>query len=110
MVATVKTSEASSGADRRLRVGVLGAGVMGSNHARVFMGLPDVELVGIADPLDAHRQRSIDLIGCRTFADTDALRRATVAAALCCTGRGAQPSIPTAGQTDEALLRDRRLA
>jgi predicted dehydrogenase len=73
MVATVKTSEASSGADRRLRVGVLGAGVMGSNHARVFMGLPDVELVGIADPLDAHRQRAIDLIGCRTFADTDAL-------------------------------------
>jgi hypothetical protein len=46
---------------------------MGSNHARVFMGLPDVTLVGIADPLDAHRQRAIDLIGCRTFADTEAL-------------------------------------
>jgi UDP-N-acetylglucosamine 3-dehydrogenase len=73
MVATVKTSEASGRADRRLRVGVLGAGVMGSNHARVFMGLPDVTLVGIADPLDAHRQRAIDLIGCRTFADTEAL-------------------------------------
>ena len=34
-----------------LRVGVIGAGVMGSNHARVLAGLPDVTLVGIVDPL-----------------------------------------------------------
>src|SRR5262245_5991168 len=52
---------------KNLRVGVIGAGVMGSNHARVFGGLPGVTLVGIADPLDAHRNRATDLIGCRTF-------------------------------------------
>ena len=52
---------------KTLRVGVIGAGVMGSNHARVFGGLPDVTLVGIADPLEAHRQRATNLIGCRTF-------------------------------------------
>ncbi len=52
---------------KNLRVGVIGAGVMGSNHARVFGGLSDVTLVGIADPLDAHRARATDLIGCRTF-------------------------------------------
>jgi UDP-N-acetylglucosamine 3-dehydrogenase len=34
---------------KRLRVGVVGAGVMGKNHARVYSELPDVELVGIAD-------------------------------------------------------------
>jgi predicted dehydrogenase len=33
-----------------LRVGVVGVGVMGSNHARVFAGLADVELVAVADP------------------------------------------------------------
>jgi predicted dehydrogenase len=58
---------ASVATDKPLRVGVIGAGVMGSNHARVFGGLSDVTLVGIADPLDAHRQRATDLIGCPTF-------------------------------------------
>ena len=38
-------------AKRALRVGVIGAGVMGSNHARVLAGLPDVTLVGVVDPL-----------------------------------------------------------
>jgi predicted dehydrogenase len=33
-----------------LRVGVIGVGVMGSNHARVLAGLPGIELVGVADP------------------------------------------------------------
>jgi predicted dehydrogenase len=36
--------------DNVLRVGVVGVGVMGSNHARVLAGLPGVRLVGIADP------------------------------------------------------------
>ena len=36
------------------RVAVIGTGVMGRNHARVLHGLPDVELVGVADSdLDA---------------------------------------------------------
>ena len=33
-----------------LRVGVVGVGVMGSNHARVYADLPGVDLVGVADP------------------------------------------------------------
>ena len=37
-------------ADGPLRVGVVGVGVMGSNHARVFADLPGVTLVGVADP------------------------------------------------------------
>jgi predicted dehydrogenase len=37
------------------------------------MTLPNITLVGIADPLDAHRQRAIDLIGCRTFTDIESL-------------------------------------
>src|ERR1041385_5486400 len=55
-------------AERALRVGVIGAGIMRSNHARVFAGLPGVELVGIVDPLPAHRTRATEFIGCATFA------------------------------------------
>jgi len=58
---------------RALRVGVVGAGVMGSNHARVFAGLPDISLVGVVDPLPAHRARATELVNCRTFARLDEL-------------------------------------
>lgn len=38
-----------------LRVGVIGLGMMGRNHARVVHELPGVELVGVADPAgDVH--------------------------------------------------------
>src|SRR3979411_534220 len=56
-----------------LRLGVIGAGVMGSNHARVLAGLPDIRLVGVADPLPAHRTRATELTGCRTFTGLDEL-------------------------------------
>src|SRR5712671_4111950 len=88
-------------AERALRIGVVGAGVMGSNHARVLAGLPNITLVGVVDPLPAHRTRATDLTSCRTFArleeliaeDVDAV---TVAApthlhheiALACIARG----------------------
>ena len=35
---------------RLLRIGVVGVGVMGSNHARVLAGLSGVTLIGVADP------------------------------------------------------------
>src|ERR1700704_4429251 len=60
-------------AKRSLRVGVIGAGVMGTNHARVLAGLPDITLSGIVDPLPAHRTRATELTGCRTFTNLDEL-------------------------------------
>ncbi len=60
-------------AKRPLRVGVVGAGVMGTNHARVLAGLPDTSLVGVVDPLPAHRSRATDLTNCRTFTALDEL-------------------------------------
>jgi len=56
-----------------LRVGVIGAGVMGSNHARVLAGLPDITLVGVVDPLEAHRARVTELANCPTFDTLEAL-------------------------------------
>jgi UDP-N-acetylglucosamine 3-dehydrogenase len=64
---------AKAGIRRALRVGVIGAGVMGSNHARVLAGLPEVTLVGIVDPLAEHRTRAIALVGCRAFATLEEL-------------------------------------
>ena len=51
MVRAVKSGEAGP-----LRVGVIGVGIMGANHARVFAGLPDVTLVGVADPNSQQRE------------------------------------------------------
>jgi UDP-N-acetylglucosamine 3-dehydrogenase len=62
-----------SDAKQSLRIGVVGAGVMGSNHARVLAGMPDTTLVGIVDPLPAHRTRATELTGCRTFESFDEL-------------------------------------
>src|ERR1700743_3189166 len=64
---------AKAEAKRSLRVGVVGAGVMGSNHARVLAGLPETTLTGVADPLPAHRERATELAACRTFASLDEL-------------------------------------
>ena len=46
---------------------------MGSNHARVLAGLPDTTLVGVVDPLPAHRARATEMTGCHTFATLEAL-------------------------------------
>src|SRR5471032_1791037 len=55
--------------ERTLRVGVVGVGVMGSNHARVFAGLPGVELVGVADPDRKQADFVARTLGCVAVAD-----------------------------------------
>jgi UDP-N-acetylglucosamine 3-dehydrogenase len=58
-----------------LRIGVVGVGVMGSNHARVLAELPGVKLVGIADP-DAKRREFVSrTLGCAAFNDAEELMR-----------------------------------
>lgn len=59
MVQAVKDS-----ADKPLRVGVIGAGIMGANHARVFAGLPNIELAGVADPNPQQRDLVNRVLGC----------------------------------------------
>src|ERR1700674_4295826 len=109
-------SGVKAGAKRALRIGVIGAGVMGSNHARVLAGLPDITLVGVVDPLPAHRARATELTSCRTFATLDELiaegvDAVTVAApthlhreiALACIARGIHVLVekPIASSADE---------
>jgi predicted dehydrogenase len=64
---------ASDGAGSRLRVGVVGVGVMGSNHARVFADMPGVKLVGIADPDRKQRDFVSAAVGCAAFGSVEAL-------------------------------------
>jgi UDP-N-acetylglucosamine 3-dehydrogenase len=92
---------AKQGADRSLRVGVVGVGVMGSNHARVFADLPGVKLVGVADPDGKQREFVAGMLGCGAFEDVagllaDGIDAVTIAApthlhqelALACISRG----------------------
>ena len=52
-----------------LRLGVIGVGVMGFNHARVITDLPGVTCGGIADPDDSNRRFVAQALGCPAFAD-----------------------------------------
>jgi predicted dehydrogenase len=64
---------AVASAERPLRVGVVGVGVMGSNHARVFAGLPGTELVGVADPDRKQADFVARTLGCIAVSDVDEL-------------------------------------
>ena len=67
--------EAEKGGDGILRVGVVGVGVMGSNHARVLAELPGVKLVGVADPDRKRCEQVAGALGCASFPDAEALVR-----------------------------------
>ena len=56
--------------ERMLRMGVVGVGHLGRNHARILAGFPDVDLVGVVDT-DPARAESV-AIETDTRADTDA--------------------------------------
>lgn len=58
-----------------MKVGVVGVGVMGANHARVFSDMAGVQLVGVADPDIKQRELVARSLGCTAFADMDGLLR-----------------------------------
>ena len=58
-----------------LRIGVIGVGVMGSNHARVLAELPGVKLVGVADPDRKRCDQVARSLGCASFSDAGELMR-----------------------------------
>lgn len=53
----------------RVRIGVIGVGIMGYNHARVLSELPHVELVAVADPDRDQAMRVAKAVGCEAVAD-----------------------------------------
>jgi len=110
------TQAVNPGTGRALRIGVVGVGVMGSNHARVFAGLQGAELVGVADPDRRQADFVARTLGCTAVADTDDLLdlgvdAVTIAApthlhrdvALACIARGIHVLVekPIASTVDE---------
>ncbi|MCK4403267.1 MAG: Gfo/Idh/MocA family oxidoreductase [Dehalococcoidia bacterium] len=54
---------------KQLRVGVIGVGAMGRNHARIYSELSDIELIGVAD-INQNLATSIaQSYECKTYAD-----------------------------------------
>jgi predicted dehydrogenase len=60
-------------AARPLRIGVIGVGVMGSNHARVLAGLSGVVLAGVCDPDPERAGFVARTLGCPAVAGVDEL-------------------------------------
>jgi predicted dehydrogenase len=71
-------SEVVGVAAKPLKVGVVGVGVMGSNHARVLADIPGVHLVGIADPDRKQRDFVARTLSCGVFSDVNGLLHAGV--------------------------------
>jgi len=63
----------AGGAGSPLKLGVVGVGVMGSNHARVLADIAAVQLVGVVDPDRKQREFVARTLGCAAFSDLDAL-------------------------------------
>lgn len=110
------TQAAIPSGERPLRVGVVGVGVMGSNHARVFTGLPGAVLVGVADPDQKQAEFVARTLGCAAVATVNELidlkvDAITIAApthlhrdvALTCIARGVHVMVekPIASTVDE---------
>jgi UDP-N-acetylglucosamine 3-dehydrogenase len=64
---------ARGSAESLVRLGVVGVGVMGSNHARVIAELPGVEFVGVADPDRLQANFVAETLGCAAVGDLDDL-------------------------------------
>jgi predicted dehydrogenase len=65
--------EAAKSSADALRVGVIGVGVMGSNHARVLAEMPGVRIAGIADPDRKQRDFVAQALGCTGVDSVEAL-------------------------------------
>jgi len=59
------------GANDRVRVGVIGFGLIGRIHTKSFMSHPDVEIVGISDAYKPRREAGVALVNDRAKAYAD---------------------------------------
>lgn len=62
-------------ADAPIRIGILGAGAMGTTHAAAYAGLPDATVVGVFARDPARARTAADLCKAEPFTDAEALIR-----------------------------------
>jgi predicted dehydrogenase len=63
---------------KKIRVGIAGAGFIGAVHARAYLLVPEVELVGIADPIAEKAEPLARETGSRAFRNYEELLKAGV--------------------------------
>jgi hypothetical protein len=73
MTSVVRASAREKSPSKNLRFGIVGVGVMGSNHARVLAELPDIDVVAIADSDQERAAKVAEMVGCKAVADHKAL-------------------------------------
>ena len=89
-----------------VRLGLIGAGVIGARHMGAMDAVEDVELVGIADPTPAAKANA-DERGVPFFTDTEALLADKKPdGVVVCTPTEHQPRpLPTSARSRSACLR-----
>ncbi|MDQ2080298.1 Gfo/Idh/MocA family oxidoreductase [Xanthobacteraceae bacterium Astr-EGSB] len=117
---------ANRAGDKTLRLGVVGVGVMGCNHARVLAELPGITLAGIVDPDSKQAEFVGRTLGCATYPELAPLLDAGVDAvsiaapthlhreiALACVERGVhvlveKPIAPTVEEGRDIIIAARQ--
>ncbi len=72
---------------RAVRVAVIGAGFMGERHARIYAGLPDVELVAVCDVRDAAARELAERTGAVAYSDFRSCSGETISMRSACARR-----------------------
>ena len=98
--------------DEPLRMGVIGAGFMGANHARVWSQLPNTRLVAIADPAEAVGRPLAEALGADYHREPESLlARADVEAVSVVTpDRGHVEPATAAARAGKHLLLEKPMA
>lgn len=55
----------------KIKVAVIGAGMMGKNHIKTYKSLPNVELVGVYDIFPEAAQKAAEMFGIKAFASLE---------------------------------------
>lgn len=89
----------------KIRCGVAGVGSLGQHHARIYAGMPDVELVGIFEPDSARAKEICAKFGCRRFESLEELGEACDAVSVVVpTDRHADVALPLLAQGCHLLI------
>ncbi|MDP2136912.1 MAG: Gfo/Idh/MocA family oxidoreductase [Candidatus Didemnitutus sp.] len=92
-------------AKTKIKCGVAGVGSLGQHHARIYAGLPDVELVGIFETSDARAAEICARHSCRRFATIAELGAACEAVSVVVpTDRHAEVALPLLAQGCHLLI------
>jgi predicted dehydrogenase len=95
----------------KLRVGIAGAGFIGVVHARAYGHVPDIEMVGIADPIAEKAEPLAKASNSRVFRDYDELLKAGVdILSVCLPPALHQPAAEAAAQAGTHVLMEKPIA